>query len=105
MGDQRRRPRHSPDKSADPLDIIALGNSVGTGPKGITAPVVLINNFDELEQHKNDLKGKIVFYNYHFNPLFVETFQAYGDAVRYRGGGRQPGREVWGSGCAGAVDV
>ena len=70
-----------------PLDIIALGNSVGTGPKGITAPVVLINNFDELEQHKNDLKGKIVFYNYHFNPLFVETFMAYGDAVRYRGAG------------------
>ena len=69
------------------LDIIALGNSVGTGPQGIKAPVVLINNFDELEQHKNDLKGKIVFYNYHFNPLFVETFKAYGDAVRYRGGG------------------
>ena len=69
------------------LDIIALGNSVGTGPKGITAPVVLINNFDELEQRKNELKGKIVFYNYHFNPLFVETFQAYGDAVRYRGSG------------------
>jgi carboxypeptidase Q len=70
-----------------PLDIIALGNSLGTGPKGITAPVILINNFDELEQHKNDLKGKIVFYNYHFNPSFIETFQAYGDAVRYRGGG------------------
>jgi carboxypeptidase Q len=69
------------------LDVIALGNSLGTGPQGITAPVVLINNFDELEQHKNDLKGKIVFYNYHFNPLFVETFMAYGDAVRYRGGG------------------
>ncbi len=69
------------------LDVIALGNSVGTGPKGITAPVVLINNFDELEQHKDELKGKIVFYNYHFNPLFVETFQAYADAVRYRGTG------------------
>ena len=69
------------------LDVIALGNSVGTGPKGVMAPVVLINNFDELEQHKNDLKGKIGFYNYHFNPLFVETFMAYGDAVRYRGGG------------------
>jgi carboxypeptidase Q len=74
-------------KESGDLDIIALGNSLGTGPKGITAPVVLINNFDELEQHKNDLKGKIVFYNYHFNPLFIETFQAYGDAVRYRGGG------------------
>jgi len=69
------------------LDILALGNSVGTGPRGITAPVMLIHNFDELEQHKDELKGKIVFYNYKFNPLFVETFQAYGDAVRYRGAG------------------
>jgi carboxypeptidase Q len=69
------------------LDVIALGNSMGTGPQGVEAPVVLINNFDELEQHKDDLKGKIVFYNYHFNPLFVETFMAYGDAVRYRGAG------------------
>lgn len=69
------------------LDILALGNSVGTGPKGITAPVILIHNFDELEQRKDEVKGKIVFYNYKFNPLFVETFQAYGDAVRYRGAG------------------
>jgi len=69
------------------LDILALGNSVGTGPAGITAPLVLIHNFDELEQRKDELKGKIVFYNYKFNPLFVETFQAYGDAVRYRGAG------------------
>jgi hypothetical protein len=74
-------------KESGGLDIIALGNSVGTGPKGVLAPAVLINNFDELEQHKDDLKGKVVFYNYHFNPMFVETFMAYGDAVRYRGGG------------------
>jgi carboxypeptidase Q len=69
------------------LDVLALGNSQGTGPKGIKAPVMLINNFDELEQRKDEVKGKIVFYNYPFNPLFVETFQAYGDAVRYRGAG------------------
>src|SRR5260221_1163786 len=66
------------------MDVLALGNSQGTGEKGIRAPVVLIHNFDELEQRKDELKGKIVFYNYPFNPLFVETFQAYGDAVRYR---------------------
>lgn len=69
------------------MDILALGNSVGTGPKGIQAPAILIHNFDELEQRKDELKGKIVFYNYKFNPMFVETFQAYGDAVRYRGAG------------------
>jgi carboxypeptidase Q len=69
------------------LDVLALGNSQGTGVKGIRAPVVLINNFDELEQRRDEVKGKIVFYNYPFNPLFVETFRAYGDAVRYRGAG------------------
>jgi carboxypeptidase Q len=69
------------------LDIIALGNSVGTGTRPIVAPVVLIHNFAELEQRKDELKGKIVFYNYKFNPLFIETFRAYGDAVRYRGSG------------------
>ncbi|WP_431213540.1 hypothetical protein ACQ86N_01020 [Puia sp. P3] len=56
-------------------------------PTPSSAPVILINNFDELEQQKDNLKGRIVFYNYPFNPLFVETFQAYGDAVRYRGAG------------------
>jgi len=66
------------------LDILALGNSLGTGPKGIEAPVVLIHSFEELEQRKNEIKGKIVFYNYAFNPRLVETFRSYGDAVRYR---------------------
>ena len=69
------------------LDVLALGNSVGTGAKGVRAPVVLIHDFDELERRKDEIKGKIVFYNYKFNPLFIETFRAYGDAVRYRGMG------------------
>src|ERR1700722_4308210 len=66
------------------LDILALGNSVGTGPTGITAPVVLIHDFAELDRRKDSLTGKIVFFNYKFNPLFIEAFMAYGDAVRYR---------------------
>ena len=80
------------------LDILALGNSAGTGAgggagegggsnKGILAPVMMVRSFDELERRKDEVRGKIVFYNYPFNPLFVETFQAYGDAVRYRGAG------------------
>src|SRR5580700_8195642 len=66
------------------LDVIALGNSVGTGAKPLDAKVILIHNFDELEQRKDEVRGKLVFYNYPFNPRFVETFAAYGDAVRYR---------------------
>jgi hypothetical protein len=69
------------------LYVLALGNSVGTNAKGITAPVILVNSFDELEQKKDEVKGKIVFYNYKFNPKFIETFWGYSDAVRYRGAG------------------
>ncbi len=69
------------------LDVLALGNSVGSGGKTIKAPVILINSFDELEQKKDQIKGKIVFYNYKFNETFVRTFQSYGDASKYRGDG------------------
>ncbi|MDP4264618.1 MAG: M20/M25/M40 family metallo-hydrolase [Bacteroidota bacterium] len=69
------------------LNILALGNSMGTGAKGVRANVVQVNSFDDLEAKKEQLKGKIVFYNYKFNPTFVNTFEAYSDAVRYRGQG------------------
>jgi len=69
------------------LEVIALGNSVGTGPKGISANVVEVRSFEELETKRDSIKGKIIFYNYKFNPTFVNVFQAYGDAVRYRGAG------------------
>lgn len=68
------------------LDIIALGNSVGS-MKPLQASVIEVADFDDLERKKDQLKGKIVFYNYKFNPTFVRTFQAYGDAVKYRGEG------------------
>ena len=71
-----------------PLDALALGNSLGTPTeKGITAEVFAINDFEQLEKYKDHLKGKIVFYNYHFNPTNISTFTSYADAVRYRGGG------------------
>jgi carboxypeptidase Q len=68
------------------LDVIALGNSLGSGST-IRAKIIEVNNFDELEAMKDSVKGRIVFYNYHFNPTFVKTFNAYRDAVPYRGSG------------------
>jgi carboxypeptidase Q len=45
------------------LAICALGNSVGTGPSGITANVVEVKNFDELKLlGEAKIKGKIVFF-------------------------------------------
>ena len=66
------------------LDILALGNSKGTGPEGIRAPAVLIHSFEELKRRSNEVKGKIVYFDYPFDPRQIETFRAYADAVRYR---------------------
>lgn len=67
-----------------PLSMTAIGNSVGTGPSGIVAPLIQINSFDELEKRKDEIKGKIVFYNCPFQDEFIQTFMAYGMNVRYR---------------------
>jgi len=74
-------------KQKKSLDVIALGNSLGSGASGVNGNVVEVNSFEELDAKKDIVKGKIVFYNYAFNQKFVKTFQAYGDAVRFRGGG------------------
>lgn len=70
-----------------PLNALALGNSAGSGSLGVTAPVLEVASFEELEAKKDQVKGKIVFYNYPFNPSFIHTFNSYGDAVKYRGQG------------------
>ena len=73
-------------RSADAVfDVLAIGNSVGTGDKGILAKVIEVKNFEELNQRKDEVKGKIVFYNYPFNKTLLRG--AYGDAVRYRSSG------------------
>ena len=62
--------------------------SVAT-PKGrITAQIIEVHNFDELKAlGKEKVKGKIVFYNHPFDQTFINTFEAYGEAVKYRGSG------------------
>ena len=69
------------------LDILSLGNSIGTDPGGLTAPVIVVNSFDELGQRKNEVRGKIVFYNYKFDPRYIRTFASYSQAVKYRADG------------------
>ncbi len=73
-------------RSADPeFNVLAIGNSVGTGDKGVLAKIIEVKNFEELNQRKDEVKGKIVFYNYPFNKTLLRG--AYGDAVRYRSNG------------------
>jgi carboxypeptidase Q len=66
------------------LDVIALGNSLGSGKNGVNGNVIEVKSFDELEAKKDQIKDKIVFYNYPFNQKLIRTFDAYSDAVKYR---------------------
>jgi len=68
------------------LNILALGNTKGTG-KPLRAEVIGVRSFEELEAKKEQVAGKIVFFNFPFNPRPVHTFDAYREAAVYRSQG------------------
>lgn len=76
-----------------PLHMLGLGGSVGTPTEGITAEVLVVHSFDELEQRKSEAKGKIVLFNVPF-PTNVDPFAGYSDVVKYRGGGASAAAKV-----------
>ncbi|HEX6882474.1 MAG TPA: M20/M25/M40 family metallo-hydrolase [Planctomycetota bacterium] len=62
------------------LGMLGLGMSVGTPAEGITAPVVVVHDFDELEQlGRPAIEGKIVVY--------AVEWAGYGKTVQYRSSG------------------
>ncbi|HZI58444.1 MAG TPA: PA domain-containing protein, partial [Verrucomicrobiae bacterium] len=69
--------------------LTALGGSVATPAAGLTAEVVVVNNFDELNAlGASKVSGKIVLFNAKFDKQLAATGhggQAYGQAVIYRG--------------------
>ncbi len=67
------------------VQILALGNSISTPKEGLTANIIEVRTFDELEKFgKAMVEGKIVFFNHPFDEKFINTFEAYGEAVKYR---------------------
>ncbi|HKC69194.1 MAG TPA: M20/M25/M40 family metallo-hydrolase, partial [Bacteroidia bacterium] len=71
----------------EPFSVCALGSSVATPTAGITAKVIEVSSFEELEKLGTEkIKGNIVFYNVSFDKTFVHTGNAYGKAVKYRSG-------------------
>ena len=45
----------------------------------------MVHNFDEFKAlPESAVKGKIIFFNYHWRQDFINTFEGYGDAVKYR---------------------
>ena len=61
------------------LPMLGLGGSIATPPQGISAPVLVVQSFDDLSRRAAEARGKIV--------LFNVPFTNYGETVRYRGAG------------------
>ncbi|MCA6448682.1 MAG: M20/M25/M40 family metallo-hydrolase [Chitinophagaceae bacterium] len=69
-------------KASQKLDVLALGNSLGSGT--VTGELLAVADFDELEKRKDEVKGKIVYYNSGFNPTNIKPFVSYGESGIYR---------------------
>jgi len=58
------------------LPMLGLGGSIGTPAEGITAEVLVVRDFEELQERADEAKGKIVLFNL--------PFQGYGNTVQIR---------------------
>ncbi|MGD0992244.1 MAG: M28 family metallopeptidase [Gemmatimonadales bacterium] len=61
------------------LPMLGLGGSIGTPKEGITAPVLVVSDYDELTARAAEARGKIV--------LFDAPYVNYGVTVQYRAHG------------------
>ena len=66
---------------AKDLSILGLGGSIGTRRAGIRGEVIVVDSFEELDERKEEVKGKFVLYN--------AAFTKYGETVQYRYKGAQ----------------
>uniref|UniRef100_UPI004047FB8C M28 family peptidase n=1 Tax=Algoriphagus sp. TaxID=1872435 RepID=UPI004047FB8C len=69
------------------LTALALGNTQGTGAKGVTGQVVEVRGLSELQALGSRVNGKIVFFNGPMDPTMVDAFAAYSRAVGQRSSG------------------
>lgn len=76
-------------KGKEKVKICALGNSVGTGKRGITAQVMEVKAVNDIEKlGREKIEGKIVFLSRPMDAKHIYTFAAYGGCVDQR---------VWGA--------
>lgn len=70
------------------VNVCALGGSVPTPDGGLKAKIVEVHGIEDLERlGRDNIEGKIVFYNRPMDAKLINTFQAYGGCVdqRYSG--------------------
>ncbi len=67
------------------VPITALGGSVATPDGGLKANVIEVNGFEDLKAlGREQIEGKIVFYNRRMDPRMINTFHAYSGCVHQR---------------------
>ena len=90
-------PAQAPD-SKQKIVLTALGGSSATPSDGITADVIVVNDFDELKELGHaEVAGKIVLFNEIFDQRKAAAglaFVAYAEAVRYRSAGPRSAAEL-----------
>lgn len=83
------------------VNICALGGSIATNPTGLKANIIEVMNFEQLEElGREQIEGKIVFYNRPMQPDLIHTFEAYGGCANQRYAGA---REAAKYGAAGVI--
>lgn len=84
-GKERLALRFEGEKSFKDVKVLSIGNTVGTDGKVLEAPIVIVKSIEDFKLLNNeDVKGKIIFFNYRFKQDLVNTFEGYGDAGKYR---------------------
>lgn len=67
------------------LKMLSLGNSEGTKGKDVSGEIIMVKSLAEYDKlSPEQVKDKIVFFNYPFSQSYVQTFKAYSDAAVYR---------------------
>jgi carboxypeptidase Q len=69
------------------LHAFALGGSAATPQQGLVGEVIEVKSLADVQALGDKVKGKIIFFNRPMDPLQINTFNAYGNAVDQRASG------------------
>ncbi len=71
--------------SFNKVPMTSLGNTDGTYGTVLEASVICVDDLDAFSKLSIEaISGNIVFFNYKFRQDIINTFEGYGDAVKYR---------------------
>lgn len=83
-----------------PVPSCALGWSAGTGDPGLSARVVEVKSLNELKgKSREEIEGRIVFFNQPMKQTNLGTFTSYGEAVWQRTNGPVEAGKLGAIGC------